>query len=96
LFPAAVLHLEKALDFARIAVAKEHPFQALVNEGKQAEVKKIVTSLLRQDGLATPSVKEVLVVIFFQQIDGWGRNLGHLFENKFSLEVFALAVSLVR
>ena len=52
--------------------------------------------VLHKDGLKNPSIKEVLLVIFFEEGDSWGRNLGHLFEYKFSLEVLALAVSLVR
>jgi len=95
LFPAAALYLETALDIARTAVAKEYPFQDLVTAGRQDAVKEMVKGVLHEDGLDKPSIKEVLVIIFFEERHSWGHNLGHLFEHKFSLEVLALAVSLV-
>jgi hypothetical protein len=95
LLPAAALYLETALQIARTAVAGEYRFQELVTEGKQDLLKQIVESALSEDGLDHPCIKQVLVVIFFEQLDSWGRTFGHLFERKFSLQVLALAVSLV-
>jgi hypothetical protein len=76
-------------------VAKEYRFHALVASGKGEEVKQLAKSALHDDVLDHPCIKEVLVVIFFEESDSWGRLLGHLFENKFSLPVLALAVALV-
>ena len=76
-------------------MVKEYRFQDLVTAGRQDDVKEIVKGVLHKDGLENPSIKEVLLVIFFEEGDSWGRNLGHLFEYKFSLEVLALVVSLV-
>jgi Domain of unknown function (DUF6532) len=95
LLPAAVLFLEKALEVARKAVAKEYDFHGLVASGKGEDVKKKVKSALHDDVLDHPCIKEVLVVIFFEGSHSWGRFLGHLFENKFPLPVLALAVALV-
>ena len=63
--------------------------------GKGDEVKRLADSTLHEDVLDHPCIKEVLVVIFFGEGDSWGRSLGHLFENKFSPQVLALAVALV-
>ena len=59
------------------------------------EVKQLADSALCEDFLDHPCIKEVLVVIFFEENNSWGRTLGHLFENKFSLQVLVLAVALV-
>jgi hypothetical protein len=95
LLPAAVLFLEKALEVARKAVAKEYDFHGLVASGKGEDVKKLVKAALHDDVLDHACIKEVLVVIFFEESRSWGRYLGHLFENKFPLQVLALAVALV-
>ena len=89
------MFLERALEVARAAVDKEYRFQDLVNDGKGDVVKQLVKSALRKDVFDHPCIKEVLVVLFFEDKDSWGRNLGHLFENKFPLQVLALAVALV-
>jgi hypothetical protein len=95
LLPAAILFMETALDVAREAVANEYGFNVLVTKGKQDVVKNIAQSALQEEVLDHPSIKEVLVVIFFKESDSWGRMLGHLFENKFPLQILALAVALV-
>lgn len=76
-------------------MAKEYDFNALVTAGKREEIKQIADRTLCADVLDRPCIKEVLVVIFFEESESWGRTLGHLFENKFSLRVLALAVALV-
>ena len=76
-------------------MAKEYGFHALVASGKTEEVKELAKSTLHDDVLEHPCIKEVLVVIFFEKSDSWGRCLGHLFENKFPLPVLVLAVALV-
>lgn len=95
MLPAAFLHLETSLEVARRAVAKEYGFHDLVKEGKGDDVKQLAESALRADVFNNPCIKEILVVIFFEKTDSWGRSLGHLFENKFSLQVLALAVAQV-
>jgi hypothetical protein len=89
------LFLERALEVAREAVAKDYGFQDLAMAGKGDEVKKLAKSALHKNVLDQRCIKEVLVVIFFEDNNSWGRKLGHLFENKFSLQVLALAVALV-
>ena len=84
-----------ALEVACEAVAKEYSFNILVTEGKQDVIKKITESALHKEVLHHPCIKEVLVVIFFKESDSWGWTLGHLFENKFPLQILALAVALV-
>lgn len=76
-------------------MAKEYGFHALVDSGKGEEVKQLAKSALRDDVLDHPCIREVLVVIFFEESHSWGRSSGHLFENKFPLPVLALAVALV-
>lgn len=76
-------------------MAKEYGFQALVTTGNGEKVKQLANSALREDVLDHPCIKKVLTVIFFEESDSWGRSLGHLFENKFPLQVLALAVALV-
>jgi len=76
-------------------VAKEYKFHALVTAGDGEVVKQLAHSALRADVLDHPCIKEVLVVIFFGESGSWGRTLGHLFENRFSLQIFALAVAMV-
>jgi len=95
LLPAAILQLETALEIARKAVAKEYGFQALVVAGNLEKVKELASSALHQSTLDHPCIKEVLVVLYFEKCD-WGQRFGHLFENKFSLQVLALAVSMTR
>jgi Domain of unknown function (DUF6532) len=89
------LFLERALEVARAAVAKDYGFQDLAMAGKEDKIKQIAESALHENVFDQPCIKEVLVVIFFEDNNSWGRKLGHLFENKFSLQVLALAVALV-
>lgn len=84
------------MEIARTAVAKVYSFHDLVTAGKGDEVKELAKSALREDVLDHPVIKEILVVIFFEESNSWGWTLGHLFEDKFSLQVFALAIALVR
>lgn len=87
--------METALEVAREAVAKEYGFNILVTEGKGDVIKEIAESALHEEALDHPCIKEVLMVIFFKESDSWGRTLGHLFENKFPLQILALVVTLV-
>ena len=87
--------METALEVARAAVAKEYKFSDLVTEGKGEVVKQLISSALIADVLDHPCIKEVLVVIFFEKSDSWGRIFGHLFENKFPLHILALAIAMV-
>ena len=87
--------MERALEVARVAVAKDYGFQDLAMAGKRDTIKQIAESALNVNVFDQPCIKGVLVAIFFEDNNSWGRKLGHYFENKFSLQVLALAVALV-
>jgi hypothetical protein len=55
----------------------------------------VIESALRDDVIDHPCIQEILVTLFFEDNDSWGRTFGHLFENKFPLQVLALVVAMV-
>lgn len=77
-------------------MAKQYRFQNLVTEGNVEMVHDIAKNALKKSNIDQDCIREVLVVIFFDEKHSWGRSFGHLFDNRFSLEVLALATALVR
>jgi hypothetical protein len=77
-------------------VAKQYGFHNLVREGNVEIIHDVARNALKEGHIDQDCIKEVLLVIFFDDSHNWGRKFGHLFENRFSLEVLALAATLVR
>jgi hypothetical protein len=87
--------MEAALEQARKVVDQQYNFHDREAEGKMEAIRHIAKNVLSVDVIDQPCIRNLLRHFFFAGSDSWGRSLGHLFDNKFTPRVLAVAISLV-